>query len=183
MPVRALICAARIERGVPGLPLSRLPRGSSPVSVGSVVGGVVIGVLDAVRRDVYGFDSRWEIHQRTAKVHRLVGQGVPVSEIAPRVGMAPRNVERHKRKPFPGRPELISGDVSVQREAELEDVAELAAQLAASLRDENPLIVAGTLDALTRKQLQELCTVALAMVPVDRSLRELLSWVQDLGSG
>lgn len=137
-----------------------------------------------VERELRDYDlpGRRERRELVAKVHRLTALGVTAEDIAPRVGIVPRNVTRARSQPFPEQPPMLpdSRTVSEARCRELEDVALLAGELSVRLRDENPMIVWKTLCRLNDQQLRELVVAALAMVPVDVSVSSLLGWVEEL---
>lgn len=62
----------------------------------------------------------------------------------------------------------------------MEARAQLAADLAWRLREEDPARVWDALTALSPAELQRVAVVALAMVDVDRSVPDSLAWVCDL---
>lgn len=55
----------------------------------------------------------------------------------------------------------------------------VAAQLAGTVHDDGPEQVAAIIDPLTRDQINALCVVLAAMVPVDRTVSDLLAWIDD----
>lgn len=58
--------------------------------------------------------------------------------------------------------------------------AVLVGDLACRLKDEDPAVVWDYLTAVSGNELQKLMVVALAAVPVDKSVGELFEWVSDL---
>jgi hypothetical protein len=138
--------------------------------------------LRASRRELAYFDDNRDAYERRDRVHHLTRIGMSDDEIAVVVGIAERNVTRHRGKPpAPRRPRLYNGAaVSDERAAELEACADLALRLSVVLRDEDPTIVWGALTRLSSRQLKELAVIALASIPIDATPGELLAWVNDL---
>ena len=129
-------------------------------------------------------DEAIEVAERATWAHALAARGEETHEIAVRLGVTPRTVERHLAagiKPVPELPKLPDPRrITDTRADEMEQLADLAVTLVGELRDGDPVRVWLTLNGLQPRQLMELAVVALAMVPDDRSCDELLAWVAAL---
>jgi transposase len=138
------------------------------------------------RHDIAQFDRHRDRFDRRTQVNRLDRINMPGSEIAARLGVTERTVERDRQRNraegVPQRPRLYNPELADdQRVAELEAATDLALRLAAVLRDEDVTIVWGALSRLDRRKLQELAVIALAAIPVDHTPTQLLGWVTELG--
>lgn len=137
--------------------------------------------LHESRRELEHFDNHRETYERRDRVHHLTRIGMGVDEIATKIGIVDRTVHRDRTRPAaPQRPRLYSSVVSDERAAQLEETADLALRLAVALKEEDPTIVWGGLTRLDRRRLQELAVIALAAIPVDVPISQLLGWVAEL---
>lgn len=141
-----------------------------------------MNVLESARSELAYFDSNRDRLQRREHIHHLTRIGMSSNEIAAATGVVQRSVVRERsRPPVPHRPLLYDGaSVSQERADQLVEVADLALDLAATLRDEDPCLVWGALARLGERRLRELAVIAIAAIPVDSTRDELLSWVLDL---
>jgi hypothetical protein len=139
-------------------------------------------LLHQARKAVYSLDRDGERRDRRETVHRLVAAGYSSQQIGWELGITDRSVDRHRTSPpIPAPPPLPDhSDVSDALCAELEQLAILAAEMAASLRDENPAVVWHALSQLGRRGIQELAVILLAIIPIDKPLSHLLAWVNEL---
>ena len=141
----------------------------------------VARALRAAELEARRWDTRPLDREHREKTHALTRSGSSVQEIAAQLGITQRHVQRIRLMPATPRPTLLdTSNVSDQRETELEQLVDLALELACRLREENPTVVWGTLTRLSRTRLQELTTVLASMVPVDLPVSRLLGWVTSL---
>lgn len=138
--------------------------------------------LREARIELAQFDTNRDQYELRRKVHHLTREGRSAQDIAAALGVTDRTVDRHRMKPLPPqRPRLYDGQtVSDQRATDLEQCVDLALQLAAVLRDEDPTLVWGSLIRLDRRKLQELTVIALAAIPVDQTRQQLYGWIEGL---
>lgn len=120
--------------------------------------------------------------ERVVIVHSLTRAGYTAKEISAVAGIKQRQVERLRQKPSPDDlPKLPAPEeIPVDRATELAKLAEVAAGLAWRLRDEDPRVVRAALQMLTRETLEDLATIALVGMDIDRPMSEVFSWVLDL---
>lgn len=143
--------------------------------------------LIKARRDLAYFDTWRDTFELRDRVHALIRLGLTTDEIAKRLGVSDRTVQRLKhREPAPQRPQLPAG-VDDSRAGEIEKTALLALRLAEILRDEDPNLVWTALSKLDRQALQELAVIALAAVQVpfgaesaEAVAEQMFSWVLEL---
>lgn len=142
--------------------------------------------LVAAERYVYAQDEPYkaEVYDRRSRVQALSKVGMSSNQIAVLVGISDRQVERIKKmEPPPVWPKLPDPQqISDERCAELEQLVEVAIDLACRLRDENPVLVSETLSRMGRRELQEFAVVLLAAMRVDCTVEELFGWVLELDS-
>lgn len=135
------------------------------------------------RTEVAAQDMWRDHNEKHASVLRLTSIGLSAREIADAVGISERHVVRLRSQPLrsdvPHLPD--PRDITDRRADEFDLLARKAFEWAGVLRDEDPVIVWEALSRLSRQRLQELVVVALAMVPSEATLREVLAWVIELG--
>ena len=142
---------------------------------------VVHPLVHAAELEVYRQDSHRDLYTTRERIKSMTAGGMSAAEIACAIDMSKRNVVRHRSAEIPEWPKLVDpAEVSDERADELEETADLAMELAVRLRDENPELVSAVLRRMSRRMLHELAVAALAMVPVDGTVDELLGWVQEL---
>lgn len=138
-------------------------------------------LIDLSRRELAHYDNKRDVYERRTRVQNLAKTGHTQRQIAVITGMDKRQVHRElTAPPPPQRPRLYSSAVSDKRVRQLEETADLALNLAAILRDEDPTLIWGTLTRLGHRRLQELAVIALAAIPVDQTRDQLLGWVSQL---
>lgn len=138
--------------------------------------------LKNAERDYWRFDRNRDINTRRRQVTEMYNLGRAPADIAAAIGIPDRQVHRIIASPdWNNGPENPAGtDLSRQHAAELEELAEIALDLACRLRDEDPRIVWDTITALTDTQLREFVVVLLAAIPTNQTKNSLYAWVYDL---
>lgn len=140
-------------------------------------------VADAGRR-YRRFDNYRDRHMIRAAILDLDAQGYDSTQIAVHVHMEAKQVRR-----------IITGDVSTSQRPEppsprnvnpdncrrLERSADIALDMACTLRDEDPQIVWDTITSLSRTHLEELAVILLAAVPIHQPKSEVFAWVYQIG--
>lgn len=144
---------------------------------------VAIAMRDA-DRNYSRFDRHRDRDTLRRTVTQLAAQGLTHTEIAPHVGLMPRQINHitsgrinTDHKPEPVNPR----DYSERHCRELEHTATIAIDMACRLRDEDPQIVWDALSNLHRGQLQQLTVVALAALPTDQPKSQIFAWVNNIG--
>ena len=112
------------------------------------------------------------------EVHRLTEAGVSAANIAVLVGLSARHVVRIRQHQFQAA-ELprYRYDHSDQRAEHLEQLVDVAVELAVRMRDEDPGLVYEVLSRMDRQHLIELTQVCLAGIPIDQTKQDLWGWM------
>lgn len=138
--------------------------------------------IESAEKGVYAWDERYKAEVRDTHNHirNLFREGYSAAQIAVRVGMCRRQVERIKTKPDIDYPHPLPARVSERRATEMDQAADAVMELACRLRDENPALTWNALWRMDRVALQKVCMVALAGIDPDTPVAELFGWVLDL---
>ncbi len=139
-------------------------KGYDPTSVAMVMAGYPVELTVPERREV---------------VHRLKQRGTSESDIASFLGVTAKVVNQDllRWQPQPSAPRLEHGTLGYA------ELAATAHDLARSLRDDDPRVVAWQLDGLARADLVSMAMTALAMVDPSSPVDELLAWTEPFADG
>jgi len=134
-------------------------KGYDPTSVAMAMAGYPVELTVTERREV---------------VHRLKQRGTPEADIASFLGVTANVVNQDllRWKPQPAAPRLEHGRLGYA------ELASTAHDLARSLRDDDPRVVAWQLDGLSRADLVSMAMTALAMVDPSSPAGDLLAWTE-----